>query len=458
MNHHIFRKPLLILLLILMAIAKLPAQPLSVSQDQKYLLKKDGKPFFWLVDTAWELFHRLYLQEADRYLQDRASKGFTVIQAVVLAELNGLNDPNSYGEVPLISNDPNKPTEKYFKHVDYIVNKAASLGLTIGMLLTWGDKFNKKWGQGPEIFTPENARAFGEFLGKRYQNKPIVWVLGGDRNPADQEDYAIVRAMAEGLESVHKGNQLITYHPEGGRNSSELFPDEKWLDFHLFQSGHNFRNGYNYNFNITNLNLKPLKPTIDGEPRHEDHPVNWKPDSLGWFDDFDVRQAAYWSMLSGAARHTYGDHNIWQMWEEGRAPISWARTNWRDALAHRGAAQMGYMRKLLEARPWYKLQPNQKIIQNPNPEGETYQIDALADDKSFALFYTPYGKPLSVDLNTIKENVVKAWWFNPRDGKTLPIKEFTEKKVVEFTPHAPGRGSDWVLVLEDKQSNLPALQ
>ena len=324
----------------------------------------------------------------------------------------------------------------------------------VGFLPTWGDKFNKKWGQGPEVFTPENARKFGAYLGKRYKNKNIIWILGGDRIPDNEEDYAIIRAMAEGLESEHKGSQLMTYHPEGTRNSAEFFPDEPWLDFHFFQSGHNLRNGANYTYNRRNLKLSPLKPTLDAEPRYEDHPVDWKPASLGWFDDFDVRQAAYWSMLSGAAGHTYGDHNIWQMWEEGKTPISWARTHWKEALDHEGSYQMGFMKKLFEARPWYKLQPDQSLILNENPEGPAYQMAAIADDKSYALIYNPYGKKISVDLNRISGNEIKAWWYNPRDGRTLAIQDYNEKKVVEFTPHAPGRGSDWVLVLEDKQKNL----
>ena len=57
-----------------------------VSKDKHYLVKKDGKPFFWLGDTAWELFHRLNREEAKKYLQYRADKGFTVIQAVVLVQ------------------------------------------------------------------------------------------------------------------------------------------------------------------------------------------------------------------------------------------------------------------------------------------------------------------------------------------------------------------------------------
>ena len=71
------------------------------------------------------------------------------------------------------------------------MDQAQSLGLYVGMLPTWGDKVNKKWGMGPEIFTPENAAVYGEFLGKRYKDKPIIWILGGDRPIEDDRQMAI---------------------------------------------------------------------------------------------------------------------------------------------------------------------------------------------------------------------------------------------------------------------------
>ena len=80
--------------------------------------------FIWLGDTGWELFHRLTKEEADEYLKRRAAQGFTVIQAVVLAEMDGLHTPNAYGDKPLIDDDPTKPNEAYFKQVDYVVDKA----------------------------------------------------------------------------------------------------------------------------------------------------------------------------------------------------------------------------------------------------------------------------------------------------------------------------------------------
>lgn len=62
---------------------------LKVSDNKRFLQHEDGTPFFYLGDTAWELFHRLNREDADIYLTDRAKKGFTVIQAVAIAELDG---------------------------------------------------------------------------------------------------------------------------------------------------------------------------------------------------------------------------------------------------------------------------------------------------------------------------------------------------------------------------------
>src|ERR1043165_3133571 len=123
-------------------------QSIQVSPNRRFLVHEDGSPFFYLGDTAWELFHRLSFADALIYLRDRAAKRFTVIQAVILAELEGLTEPNANADLPFHDLDPDKPNEAYFAHVDCVVEAAVSLGLRIGMLPTWGDKWNKRWGAG----------------------------------------------------------------------------------------------------------------------------------------------------------------------------------------------------------------------------------------------------------------------------------------------------------------------
>ncbi|MBW4464182.1 MAG: glycoside hydrolase family 140 protein [Pegethrix bostrychoides GSE-TBD4-15B] len=430
-----------------------PNPSLRIDSSRRWLTTAAGQPFFYLGDTAWELFHRLNRAEADRYLQDRASKGFTVIQAVVLAELDGLGQPNAEGNLPLEGHDPTRPNDAYFQHVDYIVEQAAALGLYVGMLPTWGDKWRKGWGVGPEIFTPENAETFGAYLGQRYQNQPIIWILGGDRNPETAAHFAIIRAMAKGLKQGDGGRHLLTYHPVGGSSSAFWFHQDRWLDFNLFQSGHSATDFPNYQMTQANYQLRPAKPNLDGEPRYEDHPINWQPE-VGRFNAFDVRQAAYWSMLSGACGHTYGNHNIWQMWQPGRGPISAASTPWQEALNHPGAAQMGYMRRLFESRPYQQLVPDQGLILGNAGEGPEAIRSAVAQDGSFALLYTPMGKAVTVDLTRLSSQRANAFWYDPRQGTAQPIGQFSAQQ--RFTPASSGRGQDWLLVLDDPTGQFSA--
>jgi len=77
---------------------------LRVSDNRRCLVHPDGSPFFYLGDTCWELFHRLDRADADHYLENRAALAFTVIQAVVLAEQDGLRVEATFmclGHIPV---------------------------------------------------------------------------------------------------------------------------------------------------------------------------------------------------------------------------------------------------------------------------------------------------------------------------------------------------------------------
>lgn len=439
-------------LLLMLSPAGAEGPRLRVSDNQRFLIHDDGRPFFYLGDTAWELFHRLNREEADLYLRNRADKGFTVIQAVVLAELDGLHVPNPYGHTPLLDDDPTRPNPAYFEHVDWIVQRAGELGLMIGMLPTWGDKFNKKWGVGPEVFTPENARVYGEFLGKRYRDAPILWILGGDRPIESERHRRIIEAMAAGLAAGDDGAHLLTYHPMGGQSSADWFHDADWLGFHMIQSGHSARNLPNYDRIRRDYERKPTKPVLDGEPCYEDHPINWNGDN-GWFDDHDVRKAAYWALFAGAFGHTYGCHDIWQMWQPGREPISAARTPWKQALDLPATYQVRHARNLLLSRPFLSRIPDQSLIVGDAGKGGDH-VQATRDrDGSYAFVYVPSGRPVTIDLGKLSGNRVRARWFDPRDGSSRSIGEFDRAGQREFTP--PKGGPDWVLVLDDASKGYP---
>jgi len=431
---------------------------LEVSKDKRYLVTRDNQPFMWLGGTAWELIHRLDRQEVDYYLTHRMNKGFTVIQTVILAELDGLNTPNAYGHTPLISNDPTRINEEYFEHVDYVLQKAEELGMYIGLLPTWGDKFNKVWGTGPEIFSPHNAKIFGEILGRRYADQNnVIWILGGDRWPEDEEDREIINAMAEGIRNYDQIH-LITYHPSGGHKATDFF-NEPWLDLDMFQTGHD-RTTRDYAFVGESRKVTPPRPVINGEPRYENHPDRFKPEIYGWMDDSDVRTAAYWSMLSGAAGYTYGCHDIWQMFTISRRAINGARTDWRESLHLPGSTHVMHMKKLLLSFPWQKMINDQSIVLNENRKDSMYIVCSMGKARDFIIAYTTMGRPIVPNLSKMNAERIQAFWYNPRDGYSVEIGKYNTSERHEFKPWSVGRGSDFVLVIMDTESDysLPEIK
>ncbi|WP_437224239.1 glycoside hydrolase family 140 protein [Planctomicrobium sp. SH661] len=448
-----------------------PDQRLKVSDDGQYLTDMDGQPFFYLADTAWELFHRLNREEAVRYLDDRKAKGFNVIQACLLAELDGLNAPNAYGHRPLADNDPARPELKpgdhndYWDHVDDVIDIAAERGLFVALLPTWGDKWAKRSGTGPEIFTPANAEIYGEWLGRRYCKKPVIWILGGDRDPENEVQVEIIRAMARGLDKGDGGAHLKTFHPQGTSNSAQLFHADPWLDFNMIQSGHTRPVRPNSIDAQKNLNRTPPKPTLDGEPCYEDHPVkgeNWDKRTqpgitLVWFDEWDVRKAAYESILAGACGHAYGNHNIWQFWQPDRMPISAARTPWTEALNHPGAVQMNYLKNLFTARPYWQMRFAPGLIAKDDCNDDHKAHAAMAIDGSFAMVYLPLGSPITIKLDKLSGTEIAASWFNPRQNSSQKIGVFPKAGEQLFVPPHSGRNNDWVLVLDDASKKFPRL-
>ena len=433
------------------------AQTFSVSENKRYLLK-ENKPFVWVGDTAWELFHALDRDSTTHYLSKRATQGFTIIQAVALAELEGLNSPNAYGDKPLVNNDPTKPNEAYFKHVDFVIDKAAELGLNIGLLPTWGDKiFKDRWGNGPEIFNIENAKIYGNWIANRYKNrKNIIWILGGDRNPREgSQDLAIWRAMASGIVEAFGGNEkvLITFHPQPNKDgASEWFHDDNWFDFNMYQTGH-CRDNDVYNLIKRSYERQNIKPVVDGEPVYEDHPVCFNANDLGTTNAYDVRKALYLDVFAGAFGFTYGCHDVWQMFRQNVTPVNGPHLYWKAALELPAANQVKYLRRLIESRPILNRVPDQSLI--PENANSAYERIQATRGNDYIFVYSASGKSFRVYLGKISGRQLIGYWFSPKNGQIKELGIFENNGIKQFNPPTSGYGQDWVLVLDDASKKYP---
>lgn len=429
-------------------------QKLKVSDNQRFLISEDGHPFFYLADTAWELFHKCNREQALLYLQKRKEQGFNVIQAVALAELDGLNTPNTNGDTPLLSNNPETPNPAYFEHIDYVIQKADSLQMYIALLPTWGDKLNtKSWGVGPEVFNLENAFVFGEWIGQRYREYDnIIWIIGGDRNPRPQtEDVEIWNQMAEGVVkgAGGYGETLMSYHPQpkdkGG--SSTWFHQEEWLDFNMHQTGHCANQG-TYKHIVHDYDLTPVKPVLDGEPLYEDHPNCFNAKELGHSVPEDIRRIMYWNVFAGAFGQTYGCHDVWQMYDGKEEGINQPLRPWTVALDLPMANQVKHLKNLMLSRPFLSRVPDQTMILDQQEE-EMHYISATRDESgSYAMIYFPSGKSASINLSVLSHEILKSWWYDPRTGFAVANGTMQKKNSVRVTPPTSGKGHDWVLILD----------
>jgi len=435
-------------------------QSLKISENQRYLVKEDGTPFFWMADTAWELFHRCDSTEITLYLDQRAEQGFNVVQAVALAELDGLNTPNAQGVSPLMDNDPEKPNPAYFDYVDWVITEAAQRDIHIALLPTWGDKLWKhSWGIGPEVFNPGNAETFGKWMGNRFKShKNIIWVLGGDRNPrTGTKDVEVWNQMAQGVLTAYPdpNEALLTFHPQpkedGG--SSTWFHNEEWLDFNMHQTGHCANQG-TYKHITHDYALTPTKPTLDGEPLYEDHPNCFNAKELGHSSARDIRRIMYWNVFAGAFGQSYGCHAIWQMYDLDKEGINQPLRPWKEALDLPMANQVKHLKNLMLSRPFLSRIPDQSMVVDNQAEDNDY-TSATRDAKgTYAMVYFPQGKPQTIDTGKLSGNSFMSTWYDPRTGVSFKGPVF-QKEHIEIHPPSEGLGNDWVLVIDGENTNFP---
>jgi len=442
---------------------------ISVDATKTFLQEK-GKPFFWLADTGWELFHRLSREEAIHYLNIRQQQGFNVIMAVALSELDGIRQPNFYGDRPFKNLDPlqwdetrgndpaNATAYDYWDHVDFVVREAAKRNIYIGMLPAWGDKV-VPGAAGPVIFTrPDIAYAYGKKLATRYKDqKNMLWILGGD-GPAviGTTDYRPVwRAMARAIREVNGNNVFIAYHP-GWHTSAYFKAEDTWLGMNAIQSGHATRDMRIWDSVRTDLQTLPKRPFMDMEPCYEDHPVfpwdgKWTRAGRGYFSDYDVRARIYRGVFSGGCGAVYGHHQVWQFADTSRnKPLFIGDTliGWKKAIRSPGAWQMRHLKKLLEAHPdFHRVEDSLLIASNRGSDYRDLIIATRNQKKTYALIYLPQPYPIRVDLDRLRKGRKKITWFDPVTGTSRPLLRHYSSGVQTFAPPDKNQ-KDWVLVID----------
>ena len=432
---------------------------ISIAPNGLNFQQSDGKPFFWLADTNWLMAQKLNRDEIDAYFANRKAKGFNVVQTVVFQMLN---DKNVYGDTAAVGGDisklnmtdgadPSDPIQyDYWDHVDYIIDTAAKHGIQIAIAPAWSHTVRRA------PITAAQISPYMEILSNRWKDKTnLIWLNGGSaKGDLNSDVWNAIGTIAK----KNAPNQLVTFHPFGRTSSSQWYHDAKWLDFNMYVSGHRRYNQDiegkkygedNWRYTLDDLAMTLRKPTLDGEPAYENTPQGLHSATEPYWSANDVRRYAYWSVFAGAAGHTYGENSVRQVYlPSDERPASGAKGYYTERLEAEGAKSMVHLKSLMLSRPFFERVNDQSLVRTN--QGEQYERVIVTRGKEFLMAYTYSGRNFNVTLNKISGARVKAWWYNPRDGKAISIGEFRNRGERQFNPPGePENGNDWVLVIDD---------
>ena len=424
--------------------------PLKVGPTKRYFVDQDDRPVLIQGDAAWSLIAAARREDATTYLDDCAAKGFNAVIVNVL-EMYFAPDPprDPYGEAPFMTpGDFSTPSEPYFAHVDWVVAEADRRGILVFLVPTYlghptPHAYGDAYGYGrPEGWYAEvlangvdGCRAFGRYLGRRYQRfDNVVWTMGGDRNPGDVLEH--MRAMAEGI-LEEDTRHLFSAHALPEATPSVQYAGEPWLDI-----------DFTYSYQLLHFALlrdylrSPIRPNIMIESTYEyDHGAS----------SAQIRRQAYWPLLCGAAGQFMGVLGLFDF-----------AAGWEGLLDAPGRHAQVHLRALADGYRWWDLVPDLSRGKDyaawhdaslrpfiVTGVGELRGMDfcsaARTPDGELAMAYMPTSRQVVVDLTQMSGPIVRATWFDPITGARTPAGYWP---VSDHAPFSPSASQDWVLILE----------
>ncbi|HEX6707570.1 MAG TPA: DUF4038 domain-containing protein [Albitalea sp.] len=415
--------------------------PLRVEPGVRHLVDASGRPFLIVGDAAWSILLQLTPAEIDTYLEDRHRRGYNTVLVNLLEAWFAAHPPsNREGIAPFLTParfessqdyiqhvDFGTPDDRYFALFDHLVAKAAEQNMLVMVVPTYAGYLGEEqgWWVGMKKNGASKMREFGRYLGRRYRGRRnLMWVHGGDY---DVPDKSLVRELANGIRELD-AESLHSFHGGRGTGAFDWMGGEPWLTV-----GNVYTGEVVYEAAERHYSQHPGLPFFLVEAYYE----GAKPDPRL------TRVQAYQALLSGASGQISGHDMIWQF-----------KPGWPDALANATARSMSHAAALFESRRWWTLQPDLQhtLLTDGLQSGVERALAALAEDRSFAIAYTPSVRALHLDTTRMAGPRISARWMDPQDGSTASVAGPPLPRSPTLVLQPPGTNSagqgDWVLVLE----------
>jgi hypothetical protein len=419
--------------------------PVTVSADGRHFEHRDGTPFFWLGDTAWNGVLRADPDEWDAFLAERSRRGFSVVQFFGSTWRGFLVD--DHGEPSCTVTDRVRVNPSLYRRLDPMVraiNGHGMLAYAIGVLALFEDEPAWAW---PEA----DLERFIRYLDARWGAYHMAWSPIGDGDYSGDRVERVKRLCRAVYEPTHRN--LVTVHPKGWSLYCDEYRDESWFDFVSYQSCHDDTverlRWHPFGPIPDEWRRSPARPIVNVEFNYEAHPSFT---NRRVFTTQEVRRAAWWSLLiSPPAGVSYGHYHEWS-WSDVPEPVGVSIRHqsdimvgpWRQAIDTPGVRSMTTMRRFFESGPWWLVRPAPELLlAQPGTDDATRFIAVgRTEDGAWTMAYAPVGDSIILTEESMSPSA-SARWFDPRTGHWRPAT--AEAATTPGVAFRPPDDDDWVL-------------
>ncbi|MDD6883765.1 MAG: DUF4038 domain-containing protein [Eubacteriales bacterium] len=394
--------------------------PIRINRQGGYFEDQTGRPFLWHGDTCWRIFWMMSYEEACVYLEDRAAKGFTVIQTHMLP--HHVYQTNVYGANPFVRpGQMDLLNEAYFANVDRVISYANTLGLAIAIAPMWLSVWEDDWHR---LYHGEPLAHYSKAIAERYGRceNVIAFIHGGDDDALAlheeiRKTVPLFKQMAP--------NVFNTFHAGIGP-SYPFFGDNDWYDFCM---------NYTYDYDSC------VRQMLEARKRYPNKPALLAETHYDGNDGITpevIRKFAYTSLLLGGCGQTYGNKDLWM-----------ANMFWPDALWSAAAQHMMTLREIADRLPWYLMKPDFSghwvhTVRSLMPgASDAYIPAACTEDECELAAYVSDRRYFTVEI--MKD--AQGEWIDPVSGRVFCAKtiRYNEKDVLQIPGRNAGGNDDWLL-------------
>lgn len=442
---------------------------LQVSDNRRYLVHGNGKPFLWIGDTAWTANRFATDSEWQRYVDSRRDKRISVILAS--CGWTRMSQTNAEGQRYFLDDVPLRVNPSAWQHLDEMIEYANDNGIV--MMITSVGK-----AQAIDKARPAERYQFVRYLVARYAGYHVI--LSPDQDCGGRFGDADPHTAGAIIDRSHPF-LLITQHPK--RNAvGRPEPGHPWFKTGIEWTLHYYHDPY---LDIAGLQTGHGASLLDGQPLVDARAMELVArDHLAWVtaaygqqphkplvveeglyepnDDLPevengrkmVRHQGYWSFLAGACGYTSGTHGVWG-W--GNVDLTWADPVIRcpplaEAMRYVYVDYLQHMATFFGGIQWWRLVPHDgRLIKNPSPHNRNKMLLAMSDTGDLAVAYLPDNEAIKIDMTTFPSRM-NARWYCPTHGSSRDNCPSTVENRASVTFHRPDGWEDAILLLEAESS------